>query len=66
MRNLVASALRHDGYQLLLAARLKRRCALADAHDGPIDLLLTDAIMPGKSGIELATADGRAPAWRCR
>ena len=27
---------------------------MADAHDGPIDLLLTDAIMPGKSGLELA------------
>jgi two-component system cell cycle sensor histidine kinase/response regulator CckA len=27
---------------------------IADAHDGPIDLLLTDAMMPGKSGVELA------------
>ena len=27
---------------------------LADAFEDPIDLLLTDAIMPGKSGIELA------------
>jgi len=54
VRNLVASALRHDGYHLLLAASAEQAIALADAHDGPIDLLLTDATMPGRSGIELA------------
>ena len=54
MRNLVASALRHDGYRLLLASSAEEALAMADAHDGPIDLLLTDAIMPGKSGLELA------------
>ena len=27
---------------------------MADGYDGTIDLLLTDAIMPGKSGLELA------------
>ena len=54
VRNLVASALRHDGYHLLLAASAEEAIALAEAHDGPIDLLLTDATMPGKSGIELA------------
>ncbi len=54
MRNLVASALRHDGYRLLIASSAEEALAVADAHDGPIDLLLTDAIMPGKSGVELA------------
>ena len=54
VRNLVASALRHDGYTLLLASSADEALQLADAHDGPLDLLLTDAIMPGKSGIELA------------
>jgi two-component system cell cycle sensor histidine kinase/response regulator CckA len=54
VRNLVASALRHDGYRLLLAGSAEEALALADAHDGPIDLLLTDAMMPGKSGVELA------------
>ena len=29
---------------------------IANTHDGDIDLLLTDAVMPGKSGIELARA----------
>ncbi len=54
VRNLVASALRHDGYRLLIASSAEEALTLADAHDAPIDLLLTDAVMPGKSGIELA------------
>src|SRR6185503_17237526 len=54
VRNLVASALRHDGYQLLLASSAEEAIEMADAHEGPIDLLLTDAMMPGKSGMELA------------
>jgi PAS domain S-box-containing protein len=56
VRNLVASALRHDGYHLLLATSAEEALKLDDGHRGPIDLLLTDAIMPGKSGIELAAA----------
>ena len=56
VRNLVASALRHDGYELLLATSAEEALRLDEQHTGPIDLLLTDAIMPGKSGIELATA----------
>jgi CheY-like chemotaxis protein len=55
VRNLVASALRHDGYELLLAKSAEDALRLDEQHKGPIDLLLTDAIMPGKSGIELAT-----------
>jgi two-component system cell cycle sensor histidine kinase/response regulator CckA len=54
VRNLVASALRHDGYRLLLASSAEEALTMADAHDGTIDLLLTDAIMPGRSGLELA------------
>jgi PAS domain S-box-containing protein len=54
VRNMVASALRHDGYRLLLAGSAEEALSLADAHDGRIDLLLTDAMMPGKSGVELA------------
>ncbi len=54
VRNLVASALRHDGYHLLLAASAEEALTISDGHDGNISLLLTDAIMPGKSGLELA------------
>jgi two-component system, cell cycle sensor histidine kinase and response regulator CckA len=54
VRKLVASALTHDGYHLLLAGSAEEAIAMADAYEGTIDLLLTDAIMPGKSGLELA------------
>ena len=55
VRHLVASALRHDGYRLLLAGSAEEALELSDAHDGPIDLLLTDAMMPGQTGMELAS-----------
>jgi PAS domain S-box-containing protein len=55
VRNLVASALRHDGYRLLLTGSAEEALTVAGAHGGPIDLLLTDAMMPGKSGMELAS-----------
>ncbi|MGH9140949.1 MAG: PAS domain-containing protein [Vicinamibacterales bacterium] len=54
VRSLLASTLRHDGYHLLIASSAEEALTLANAHDGPIDLLLTDARMPGKSGVELA------------
>jgi two-component system, cell cycle sensor histidine kinase and response regulator CckA len=56
VRNLVASALRNDGYKLLLATSAEEALRMDEQHQGSIDLLLTDAIMPGKSGIELAAA----------
>ena len=54
VRNLVASALRNDGYTMLLASSAEDALVVAESRRGPIDLLLTDAIMPGKSGMELA------------
>ena len=53
VRNLIASALKHDGYELLLAASAEEALTIADAHVGVIDLLLTDAILPGRNGVEL-------------
>ena len=54
VRNLVASSLRTEGYRLLLASSAEEALELADSFAEPIHLLLTDAIMPGRSGIELA------------
>lgn len=54
VRDLVASTLAKEGYQLLLAGSAEEALALAASHEGPIHLVLTDVIMPGKSGIELA------------
>jgi two-component system cell cycle sensor histidine kinase/response regulator CckA len=54
VRNLVASALRADDYRLLLAGSAEEALRLTESSSEHIDLLLTDAIMPGRSGIELA------------
>ena len=54
MRSLVASTLRRDPLTVLLATSAEEALTIASAHEGEIDLLLTDAVMPGKSGIELA------------
>jgi two-component system, cell cycle sensor histidine kinase and response regulator CckA len=56
VRSLVAATLKTEGYRLLLAASAEEAMVIAAEHAGPIDLLLTDAVMPGKSGIELANA----------
>jgi len=56
VRNLVASTLRRDPLTVLLATSAEEAMQIANTHDGDIDLLLTDAVMPGKSGIELARA----------
>src|SRR5262245_11089298 len=54
VRTLVASTLRADPVNVLLATSAEDAIAVAGAHRGEIDLLLTDAMMPGKSGVELA------------
>ncbi len=56
IRMLVASALTTEGYALLVAGSAAEALRLAAAHAGRIDLLLTDATMPGGSGIDLANA----------
>ena len=45
--------LRPDGYRLLRATSGRDALDLAASFEGPIDLLLTDAKMPGMGGIEL-------------
>ena len=53
VRNLVASSLRREGYQLLLASSAEEALEIVETHPGSIDLLVTDAVMPGRSGIDL-------------
>jgi two-component system cell cycle sensor histidine kinase/response regulator CckA len=65
VRNLVASSLRSEGYRLLITASAEEALATADAFPDPIHLLLTDAIMPGRSGVELANLlAARRPSLR--
>jgi DNA-binding NtrC family response regulator len=43
-----------SGYAVLTASNTEEALIIAAAHDGDIDLLLTDMVMPGRSGKELA------------
>lgn len=50
-----ATMLTAVGYTVLPASRPEDALGLAASHPGPLHLLLTDVIMPGMSGPELAT-----------
>ncbi|HEX5044785.1 MAG TPA: response regulator [Candidatus Polarisedimenticolaceae bacterium] len=54
VRDLTRQVLRLQGYAILDAANGGEALAVAAAHDGPIHLLVTDVVMPGMSGPELA------------
>ncbi len=51
---LVGMALEHHGYGVIKANSGDEALALAQKNDGAIDLLVTDMIMPGMNGSELA------------
>jgi two-component system cell cycle sensor histidine kinase/response regulator CckA len=55
VRNLVLVALAQRGYRLLSAATAQEALDLVDAEARPVDLLLTDANMPGMNGVELVS-----------
>jgi two-component system, cell cycle sensor histidine kinase and response regulator CckA len=54
VRELVADTLESYGYRVLSASRGDEALALVESHDGDIDLLLTDVVMPGMNGGQLA------------
>jgi two-component system cell cycle sensor histidine kinase/response regulator CckA len=58
VRDLSKRTLAGEGYRVLEAPNGAEALALAARHDGPIHLLLTDIVMPGMSGRELAEALG--------
>jgi DNA-binding NtrC family response regulator len=55
VRELVHELLVREGYTVLQAAHGEQALAVAMTHTGTIDLLITDVVMPGMSGGELAT-----------
>lgn len=58
VRNVVERSLSTSGYSVLVTASGEGALAMSRAHDGPIDVLLTDVVMPKMSGTELAQIIG--------
>ncbi|MFO0731526.1 MAG: response regulator [Nitrospiraceae bacterium] len=54
VRDLVRDELAKAGYQVIEATNGVEACLVATQQSGPIDLLLTDVVMPGMNGRELA------------
>ena len=54
LRRVIELHLLSAGFDVDKARSAEEALKLVEAHSGQIDLLLTDAIMPGKSGLELA------------
>jgi PAS domain S-box-containing protein len=54
LRKLTGNTLKEAGYKVLEAGEAFQAMELAKEFDGTIDLLLTDVVMPGLSGRELA------------
>ena len=54
LREMIAEILESSGYRVLAAESAEQALALALQHPDRIDLLLTDMVMPGISGAELA------------
>jgi two-component system, cell cycle sensor histidine kinase and response regulator CckA len=53
IRCLLSALLRTQGYQVLEASDGRTAVQVAALHDGPIDLLLSDVMMPGLTGPEV-------------
>ncbi|MCC6698642.1 MAG: response regulator [Candidatus Hydrogenedentes bacterium] len=54
VRDLTKRSLQQVGYTVLAARTGVEALAACSRHDRPIDLLVTDVVMPGMSGVELA------------
>ncbi len=54
VRELMVEVLETIGYELLAAANGAEALAICAQHEGPIPLMVTDVVMPGMSGVELA------------
>jgi PAS domain S-box-containing protein len=64
LRALVRQVLEQRGYTVLEARNAAHALDIAAGHQGRIDLLLTDVIMPGLNGAELASRLERHPGLR--
>lgn len=58
LASILTRSLQRQGYTVLTAADGKEGLAVAQSHGAPIDLLISDIVMPGMGGRELV--------WRIR
>lgn len=56
MRTLAVSVLARQGFSVLTASGPTEAERIVKEHPGPIDLLLTDVVMPGGNGVDLAAS----------
>ena len=61
VRRFAVQALSQCGCHVIAAADGSEAIALASAHDGRIDILLTDVVLPGMNGREVADRMTQAP-----
>jgi two-component system cell cycle sensor histidine kinase/response regulator CckA len=54
LREVTCEFLQSSGYTVIPAESPEKALHLAESHNGPIDFLLTDVIMPKMNGRELA------------
>jgi CheY-like chemotaxis protein len=54
VRKLTVLVLKRQGYKILEAAQGGGALLICEKHDGPIHLMVTDVVMPGMSGHDLA------------
>jgi len=54
VRQLVRETLEAKGYKVLEADHGTAALEIAERHDGPIDILITDVVMPGMNGREVS------------
>jgi two-component system, cell cycle sensor histidine kinase and response regulator CckA len=54
LRSVIRRSLMREGFEVLMAEDGEHAIELAKSHAGPIALLITDVVMPGMSGPELA------------
>lgn len=65
VRMVLRETLEESGYRVLEASGARQALQLSDAHEGAIDVLVTDVIMPDMPGPELAERiQSRRPATR--
>ena len=65
VRHIVTQMLREQGYTVLPASGGAEALRIAESHSGPLQLLVSDVMMPRMSGPELAERLRGASARRC-